>query len=358
MGNDGRRCASRGLTHRRYRHDHAKHRILRRLPIVAKGTHHTARRRYDLGVSDISDPGRAGRGDRKRARKLIDAAYAAGRLTAADRAFRTERVDSAHTKGDLAVLVRDLNRAAGAAPAATAVTPPTDPTAAPGAKSLGSAIPPDQLRAMTKGGSAATIRMSESMRSALSGDSVRKVRRVVVFALVGFFLLCGLGITGIVTALFSGIDQIGDPSDTPTSSFNLQTSEGWSELVAAIDKETGTSRVYDAVVYPEYASVNAVVDEGAMRYLYRGGAFQLSNSPVTAATHDSVDLADIEGDLIEGLPDETAKQHNMPDYDSAYFIVNNLSGQPAIMVYVQQEGRLARWSIYDLDGKVIGGTPS
>ena len=210
---------------------------------------------------------------------------------------------------------------------------------------------------MTKGGSAATIRMSESMRSALSGDNVRKVRRVVVLALVGFFLLCGLGITGIATALFTGIDQIGGPSDTPTSSVNLQTAEGWSELVAAIEEETGTSRVYDAVVYPEYASINAVVDEGAMRYVYRGGAFQLSNSPVTPATHDPVDLADIDAELVEGLLDRTAKRQGMPDYDSAYLIINSMGGQPAIMVYVQQQGRLSRWSIYDIDGKVIGGTP-
>ena len=319
-------------------------------------------------MSDISDPGRAGRGDRKRAQKLIDAAYAAGKLTAADRAFRTERVNSAHTKGDLAVLVRDLNRAAGAAPAAaagtamsppatTAPAPPTDPTAGPGAKSLGSAIPPDQLSAMMKGGSAATIRMGESMRSALSGDNVRKVRRVVLITVIGFLLLCGLGIAGIVTAVFSGIDEIGGPSSTPTSSVNLQTAEGWSELVAAIEEETGTSRVYDAVVYPEYASINAVVDEGAMRYVYRGGTFQLFNSPVTPARGDPVDLADIDADLVEGLPDRTAKRQGMPDYDSAYLIVNTLSGQPAIIVYVQQQGRLSRWSIYDLDGKVIGGTP-
>ena len=313
-------------------------------------------------MSDISDPGRAGRRDRKRAQKLIDAAYAAGQLTAADRAFRTARVDSAHTRGDLAVLVRDLNRAAGAAPAAAAtaaVPPPPDPATGPGAKSLGSAIPPDQLSAMTKGkvGSAATIRMGESMRSALSGDSAKKIRRVVLITVIGFLLLCGLGIAGIVAAIYTGVDQAGGPSDTPTSSVNLQTAKGWSELVAAVEDETGTSRVYDAVVYPEYASINAMVDEGAMRYVYRGGTFELFNSPVTAATQDPVDLADVDADLIEGLPDRTAEQQGMPDYDSAYFIVNTLSGQPAIMVYVQQEGRLARWSIYDLDGKVIGGTP-
>jgi hypothetical protein len=318
-------------------------------------------------VSEISDPGRAGRRDRKRAQKLIDAAFAAGRLTAADRAFRTERVDSAHTKGDLAVLVRDLKRADGVAPAAaaaTAVSQPTtpqatDPTAGSGGRSLGSAIPPDQLRAMLKGkvGSGATIDMSESMRSTLSGDTVRRVRRVVLITVVGFLLLCGLGAGAIVYAIFSGVDEIGGSSSSPTATVNLQTAKGWSQLVAAIDEETGTSRVYDAVVYPEYASINAVVDEGAMRYVYRNGAFQLFNSPVTVATHDPVDLADIDAELVEALPDRTAKLQGMPDYESAYFIVNRQSGEPAIMVYLQQEGKLSRWSIYDLDGKVIGGTP-
>jgi hypothetical protein len=315
-------------------------------------------------VSDISDPGRAGRGDRKRAQKLIDAAYAAGQLTAADRAFRTERVDSAHTKGDLAVLVRDLVRAGGAAAAAgvvhpptTTSSPPTDPTSGRSTASLGSAIPPDQLNAMAKGGSAATIRVGDSMRSALTGDNVKRVRRIVLIVVVGFLLLGGLGIAGIVAAIFSGIDQNGGPSEAPVSSVNLQTADGWSQLVAAIEDETGTSEVYDVVVYPEYASINAVADEGAMRYVYRGGTFQLFNSPVTPAQGDPIDLAGIDPDLIEGLPDQTAERQGMPEYDSAYLIVNTLTGSPAIMVYVQQTGRLSRWSIYDLDGKVIGGTP-
>jgi len=312
-------------------------------------------------VSDISDPDRAGRGDRKKAKKLIDAAYAAGRLTAANRTLRMDRVDSAQTKGDLAILVRDLSEPAAAAGAAV---PPVTTTASPtapsqGTASLGSAIPPDQLSAMAKrGGSVPTIDLSGAMGSAMTGDSVKRVRRIVLIVLVGFLLLCGLGIAGVVTAVFSGINNIGDSGgEAPAPSVNLQTADGWSELVAAIDKETGTSRVYDAVIYPEYASINAIADEGAMRYVYRDGAFQLFNSPVTPAQGKPIDLADIEPDLVEGLPDKTAKLQDMPEYDSAYLIVNTLSGQPGIMVYVQQTGRLSRWSIYDLDGKVIGGTP-
>jgi hypothetical protein len=110
-------------------------------------------------------------------------------------------------------------------------------------------------------------------------------------------------------------------------------------------------------VYPEYASINAIADEGAMRYLYRDGSFQLFNSPVTPAQGKPIDLADIDPKLIERLPDETAKHQGMPDFDSAYLIINTLTDKPQIMVYVQQTGKLSRWSIYDLDGKVTGGTP-
>ncbi|MEH3034836.1 MAG: DUF1707 domain-containing protein [Aeromicrobium erythreum] len=60
-------------------------------------------------MSDISDPGGAGRGDRRRARQAVDAAYAEGRVTAADRALRMQQIEAASTKGDLAMVVRDLS---------------------------------------------------------------------------------------------------------------------------------------------------------------------------------------------------------------------------------------------------------
>jgi len=331
-------------------------------------------------VSDISDPGRASRGDRKRAQKLIDAAYAAGQLTAANRAFRAERVGSAHTKGDLAILVRDLGAggvvsaaAAGATvqPSAPAASTPTDPSAGPSTASLGSAIPPDQLKAMAKGRSASTAATAESLRSAmtsgnvkaLTSENVKKVRRVVLIVVIGFLLLCGLGIAGLVGAIFKEVNQAFDGVDFTGSSttqepaLNLHTAAGWTQMVKAIEAETGTSRVYDVVVYPQYASVNAVADEGAQRYVYRNNSFDLLSSPVTPAQGDRIDLADIDPDLVAGLPDQTAERQGMPEYDSAYLIVNTMTGRPAIMVYVQQTGRLSRWSIYDLDGKVIGGTP-
>ncbi|MFZ0139497.1 MAG: DUF1707 domain-containing protein [Aeromicrobium sp.] len=331
-------------------------------------------------MSDISDPGRASRGDRKRAQKLIDAAYAAGQLTAANRAFRTERVDSAHTKGDLAILVRDLGAGGAVSAAATGATVqppaqsaplPTDPTAGPSTASLGSAIPPEQLKAMAKGRSAAKANTGESLRSTLtSGDvkaltsaNLKKVRRVVLIVVIGFLLLCGLGIAGLVGAIFKEVNQAFDSVDitgsdtTQEPALNLHTAAGWTQMVKAIDAETGSSRVYDVVVYPTYASINAVAEEGAQRYVYRNNSFDLVTSPVTPAQTDRIDLADIDPDLVAGLPDKTAERQGMPEYDSAYLIINTFIGRPAIMVYVQQTGSLSRWSIYDFDGKVVGGTP-
>ncbi len=327
-----------------------------RLSIVVKVAPGRHRRRYDSGVSDISDPDRAGRRDRKHAQKLIDAAYAAGRLTSADRASRTQRVESAHTKGDLAMIVRDLGIAAGTA-AAAGPTPPPAPSASPGTVSLGSAIPPDQLKAMSKGGvkGAAMVGVTDSMRTALTGEGVKRARRVFLIVVIGFFLLCGLGFTGIVTSIFIGSNPNGG-GDAPVS-VNLHTAKGWTQMVDAVSEETGSSRVYDIVVYPEYASVNAIAEEGAQRYVYRGGSFDLLSGPVTPASGDPIDLADVDPELIARLPDETAKKHDMPDYDSAYIIVRTMNNEPAIMVYLQQSGRLSRWSIYDLDGTVIGGTP-
>ena len=318
-------------------------------------------------MSDISDPGKAGRGDRKRAQKLIDSAYAGGRLTAADRALRTERVASARTKGDLAVLTRDLNRAETAAPRVTpppVVTPPSQASSPSQSTpttsgSLGSAIPPEQLSAMRTIGSARTIQLSETMRSALSGDNVRRIRRIVLIIVIGFIVLCGLGITGVVTAIVNQVDQVRDSTSTdstPTANINLQTAKGWSGLVAAIDKKTGSTRVYDVVVYRDYASVNSVADEGAIRLFYRNGAFQDVSTLVTPASGEPVDLADVDADLMAGLPDEAAKRLDFADPDSAYLIVSASSGKPTISVYLQKSGRLARWMIFDLDGKPVGGS--
>ena len=63
---------------------------------------------YDAPMTSLSDPSRASRRDRRKAQAAIDAGYAAGRLTAADRTLRTQRIEAAQTRGDLAMITRDV----------------------------------------------------------------------------------------------------------------------------------------------------------------------------------------------------------------------------------------------------------
>jgi hypothetical protein len=92
-------------------------------------------------LADVSDPHGAGRGDRRRARRLVDEAYAAGRISAVDRGLRVEQVEAAATRGDLAMVVRDLTRpdqppataSAGPAPDVPVPSVPVPPVPEPAA---------------------------------------------------------------------------------------------------------------------------------------------------------------------------------------------------------------------------------
>ena len=99
-------------------------------------------------LTDLSDPHGAGRGDRRRARRLVDEADAAGRISAVDRGLRIEQVEAAATRGDLAMVVRDLvgpGEPAGSteAPPAPSSVPAPTPTPAPAPGPTGAPAAPD-----------------------------------------------------------------------------------------------------------------------------------------------------------------------------------------------------------------------
>jgi hypothetical protein len=237
-----------------------------------------------------------------------------------------------------------------------ATTTPVD-TTGHGARSLGSAIPPDELARMSRGPSARSIQIGESMRSALSGEGIRTARRVVLIVVIAFIVACGIGIASIAGLVISAVNDVTQsPKPTPEAA-SLLTTEGWTTLVSDLEEGVGTTRVYDAVVYQAYASVNVVGEEGGLRGVYRNGVIDMYDSPATPAFGQPVDLADIDPELIETLPGRTAKEHDMPDYETAYLVIGQVTGEARISVYLQQPGKLSRWTIYDLDGKVVGGTP-
>jgi len=328
--------------------------------VVGPGTVH----RYDAAVSSLSDPGRPSRGDRRQVQKLIDAAYASGQLSAAERSLRTQRVDAAHTRGDLAMIARDLGD-----PSASDARPEATPTVvrdlksdlrpAAGTPSLGSAIDDQTLKSMQVSG---TYRGTGSPGAAPPpisiagfGNAARTIRIVIVVFVVGFLGICGLGLAALIPAFVDGFHAAtttspsvpaevvttgpGSGSHPPQpSATNLHTAAGWAALVAAIKDESGSTSVYDLVVYPEYASVGLDGGKTVNRRLYRDGAWQSSFNVQTPIVGSPVDLRKIDPKVIARLPSETAQRLGVENPTGTYFIVNALVSEPKIMVYVQEGG--------------------
>lgn len=317
----------------------------------------------------MSDPSRASRRDRRKAQTAIDAGYAAGRLTAADRTLRTQRVEAAQTRGDLAMITRDL--ASPAAPMtvqeagqrAAAPQAPAAP-ASPPTPSLGSAIDPTLLESMrVKPTHRSTSSTAASSRTVSVSSNVRKVVIVVALIVAGMIGLCALGVVGVVVSAINGANDgprtpatstpSGDvTTGSTTAAAGLHTSAGWRAFVTAVKAESGTSRVYDAVVYPEYAAVALVSGDGADRRVFRDGAFLDSFRVHTAASGSPVDLAQIEPDVFARLPQTTADRLGVDKPTDAYMIINALPSDPRIIVYIQANGS-SQYRIYELDGTPV-----
>ena len=303
-------------------------------------------------MNAISDPGRPSRRDRRRAQKLVDTAFAERRLTAADRALRTQRIEAAHTRGDLATITRDL--------------------IAPVQTNLGRALDASAMRLESSASQRRTPGLPATLRPGtptIDLSSIgRRVRLFVLIAVAGVFLSCVLGLVAFIVPVFTDFKGVVTPSGAPgtaaptppqvpsevtkADAASLHTEAGWTMLVAAIKAESGTTGVYDLVVYPGYASVGLDGKDAIERRLFRAGDWQDGFSARTPVHGALVDLGDIDPKTIPRLVEQTAEQAGIDDPTGAYFIVNAYTGSQQIAVYVQSNGE-SRYRTYRLDGTPI-----
>ena len=247
---------------------------------------------------------------------------------------------------------------------------------APAQANLGRALDPTMMSSMRTGlpripGIPHTVG-SGTPTVDLSGVG-RRVRLFVILAVVAMFASCVLGLLAfIVPAFIDGftpdvnMPTPGAPGTSGTAeanaqdasgpeeggSANLHTVAGWTALVEAIESASGTTEVYDLVAYPQYAAVGLDGDGAVQRRLYRNGAWQDPGSVRTPVTGSLVDLAEIDAEMIAGLPGKTAKHFGIADPTGTYIIVNAFAGNPRIMVYVQS-GSQSNYRAYGLDGAPV-----
>ena len=136
------------------------------------------------------------------------------------------------------------------------------------------------------------------------------------------------GVIAIIAAIVSGVSTAIDEDDLPTEpgvepgrgEVNVMSVEGFADLVAAIEEETGSSTVFEAVLYPGYAVVDVPVDATTNRehsYYWDGDLEETGSKSTT--DYRRFDLADVDANVVVSIVDQARAK--VEDPQSWYSII-------------------------------------
>ncbi len=263
----------------------------------------------------VADPTKKARdADRDAAIEVVEAAYADGQITQADSELRVGRLLQARTIGDVEVLVRDLQGAAGG----------------PGVSRLTSFAPQPPGRHQPP-----------------AGRGVPKV----VWVIVAVFLVFAAVSVAVPLVVLSSVEG-GVVDSAEVAGPDLMSHEGYESFVAAVDEKTGSSTVYGATIYPGYAIVEVPVGGRSQRSVsyYYDGDWEDWGGSGTAMT-DRFDLIDLDGRALKAL----VGQVQVEDPDTWYALVNSPGRGKRVCVSVYASNEYDESSYVDAtcDGDVV-----
>jgi len=227
---------------------------------------------------------RARDSDRDAAIEVVEAAWADGQIVEADRDKRVEELLRAQTMSEIRTYTQDLQ------------PPQPDPSGAPrpayGTATTVATVKPDV---------AAPVRTNAGSKLAC-----------------GLLLLIPLGLVGavigIIAAVVSSTSDTPEPGEDPgVGQVNTMSEEGYAELIDDLQSETGSSVVFEAVLYPGYAVMQVPVDPTTNRYEYRYWDGSLDEATSKSTTdYTRFDLRDVDPDVIVRLVDEARSRVEDP----------------------------------------------
>lgn len=298
-------------------------------------------------MHDISDPAGAGRGDRRQARRLVDEAYAAGRISAIDRSLRVEQIDAASTRGDLAMIVRDLeggaqDRAPSSSAGVDRTPPPVPPVPAPPSEPVDVPRWPEP-------------RTPEAARSwppptftpaGGAGGPVR-TNKTLVGCLVAVVLLLFLGpcLVGLLTFGFAVVSTDGSSSSSSSSSVGSEQEIGpiggtyaggytWGDFYGGLDETVGTTEVVRLAA--DQASATAVVEEagGQVTWTWQDGEWVRGLSTSSGGAVTTVDLSALGASVLESAMLRVRAEQALTDTGTSMFTIDAFGATPRITMTV------------------------
>lgn len=335
---------------------------------------------------------RASDAARQAAIQTVREALASGRIIQADHDIRVDQIRNARTMQDIDLQLRDLvMRSAG--PSATfgagaaAVfsagndaaflghqhdAPQVNPQAAQPSVQPAAQPPAGQFPTVNYGPpTAASVDPSEALAQlaerATAATSRKSVRGVIGLAILGAVIVPIVGSIIAFTASMKsftvpdfGLDEPVDqetylPGEPPSDEgVNVHTKAGYRALVDALRDETGSTYVFRAVLYPDYAILDVPAGQDNRYQSYYWNGRELSAQTIKGARQEpQFDLSLVKPRQIIRMLDTV--RGRMDDARSWYVIIGGAFGDvgTTISAYASSEFSESTYVIQTLDGTVV-----
>ncbi len=311
---------------------------------------------------------------------MVDEAYAEGRITAADRALRLEQIDAASTKGDLAMVLRDLESRPptptspdlGAPP--FGMPPPVadlDPVAprdlpTPSAPSL----PPPSAglpASAGQGPSRAPPSYGGSGSGAAAGPqpsgwtTERKIGCGVIAVIAVFLvplIVAVVVFVGVAGSIDDGFDSgssddvgLADDGYTEKDGVTVPDAATWWDLqVADLDDDAGAATVTTYDVRDGSGTATVVDGTTARQWVFRGVEWEPVGEPTGLDPAASpVDLADVAPSVVQDIVETTLLEVGPDASPDVQLHVVTSGTEPRLVVDVT-DGSTTTRGTFGLDG--------
>jgi hypothetical protein len=310
-------------------------------------------------VAPVTSPDdRADNSARNAAIKTVNDALKSGRIVQADHDMRVSQLQGAQTMQDIDMAVRDLQAAPPVGPPTIAPVPPTPPGQQPmGLDPNAQAWPLVNYGPGGAGSEAANV-------ATVVGKSGGRAIGGVILAIVLVSVV--VPIAGAVIAFVAARNSLPDfgsvgPSDDTTylpgqapgeHGVNVQTVDGYNDLVAAVRDKSGASYTYNAVIYPRYAVVEVPTGTNNRyeNFYWDGETLQLQDFKSTS-DDPQIDLSVVDPrQLVDCL---TTVRGRLDNPESWYVVIDDSFGSGAqVSCFATNDFGESTYLIETLDGTV------
>lgn len=173
-------------------------------------------------------------------------------------------------------------------------------------------------------------------------------------AAVVVVVMIGVGMAGVLFVGATGGSDVATSRQVERVAVDKTTARGYGELVAALADKTGSTEVFNATIYPEYAVLEVPVADSGRRSFgwYYDGRWQEWTGKGTA-TDERFDLADLDGRTVATTVKKTRR---LVDEPSAAYVLVNARGRDetvCLSAYVTNELDQLAYVDATCDGAVV-----